>query len=352
LTWLALQKEKLGQLKAVVIVYKTQLWNLADVYSLNQPLVDSWLHEAEKFVPDLNCVDLKKWMKLRRPNTPTDVFIVQISCIQKEGNRFQKFLTNLPFKYLIIDEAHAWVRGQQSNVSNQLKFLRNHLLPRTSAVYLLSGTPFKGKMQFDLVETLKSLAPEARRGKWLVKFLDDEGAVEESEPTACYTTPALTALSRDWENISHQRKTQMLVPLLLLRTSKTKIDGVTIMPDYEESLVAILSGEIPFKELRKEIQYRENLLSWYYAQRDKGGANRYVLGRWVSYSSSVIKRNWVTQREDPTWWDSFTLEDASEFARGACLVKLLRCWKNQGKKPIVFASAVFHQQFAGKVIPL
>lgn len=349
MTWLALQKEKLGQLKAVVIVYKTQLWNLADVYSLNQPLVDSWLHEAEKFVPDLNCIDLKKWMKSRRPNTPIDVYIMQISCIQKQGNRFQKFLTSLQFKYLIIDEAHAWVRGQQSNVSNQLNFLRNHLLPRTSAVYLLSGTPFKGKMQFDLVETLKSLAPEARRGKWLVRFVDGEDAVEESEPTACYTTPALTVLSRDWEKISHQTKTQMLVPLLLLRTSKTKIDGVTIMPDYEESLVAVSSGEIPLEELGQEIKFRENLLDRYYAKRGKGGANRYVLGRWLSYSSWVIQRNWG--RDDPTWWDSFTLQNANQFARGACLVKLLRCWKSQGKKPIVFASAVFHQQFAGKVIP-
>ena len=141
----------------------------------------------------------------------------------------------------------------------------------------------------------------------------------------------------------------MLVPILLLRTSDTEIDGQRIMPNYMQRLVEVDDGEIAYQMIRQEVFQRERLLSAHLDDVD-GGPNRYTLARWLSYSSWVINKNWNRYREDPCWWDNFTLRDAMEFERGRRLVELLKARKAQGKKTIVFAHAVFHQQFAARVI--
>ena len=86
-------------------------------------------------------------------------------------------------------------------------------------------------------------------------------------------------------------KTQLLVPILLLRTSDTKIDGQPIMPNYMQHLIEVADGEIPYAKIEAEIFQRERLLSDHLGNAI-GGPNRYTLGRWLSYSSSVINKKW------------------------------------------------------------
>jgi len=203
-------------------------------------------------------------------------------------------------------------------------------------------------MRFDFIETIKSLSSATRRSKWTLRFRD-EMTNEESEPTACYTDDALKKLSDDWDNVSSLVKTQMLVPILLLRTSDTLIDGERIMFNYLERLVELKDGEISYAQIENEIGRRETILNEH-VQR-VGGTTRYALGRWLSYSSWVIKKGWNTHgREDTHWWDGFTLDDAREFERGRCLVDMLNGRRNAGQKTIIFAFAIFHQQFAAKVM--
>jgi hypothetical protein len=81
-------------------------------------------------------------------------------------------------------------------------------LPKAHAVYLLSGTPFPHKMQFDLIEILKSLGSSARREYWTVKLVDE---VELRD----YGDVALDHLKSEWCQIPASHKTQLLVPLMI-----------------------------------------------------------------------------------------------------------------------------------------
>ena len=80
----------------------------------------------------------------------------------------------------------------------QLAFLRTTLLPRAQAVYLLSDTPFVGNMNFDMIETVKSLATSPRCVKWTLRF-HDENRNQEGKPGACYMDEALQNLFKNWD---------------------------------------------------------------------------------------------------------------------------------------------------------
>ena len=219
-------------------------------------------------------------------------------------------------------------------------------------VFLLSGTPFVGKMCFDMIETIKSLTAPSRRSRWCVKFHDQEET--DAEPSYCYTDEKLEELRRQWDSTAAKQKTEMLAPLLLMRTALTEIDGVPIMPNYLAQLVENKGGEIPYKAIEQEINYRKQLIAKYAPKPTKDdpkrGANSYVLGRWLSYSPWLLERGWIRLgRDDVDWWKGFSLADATRFERGRHLYELLEGWRRVGKKPIVFATAVFHQQFAAQV---
>ena len=161
---------------------------------------------------------------------------------------------------------------------------------------MLSGTPFVGNMRFDMVETIKSLAVPSRRAKWTVRIWNEEaragaGAGAEPEPVFCYSDEALQKLTEDWETVDPTVKTQMLIPLLLLCTADTIIDGQPIMLNYMGNLVEVSDGEITQAQIVKEMKFRTEMLDAYLWEQCKG-PNRYVLARWLSYSSRVLSRQW------------------------------------------------------------
>jgi len=248
-----------------------------------------------------------------------------------------------------------WIRGQKGKLSNQLTFLRTTLLNRPHAVFVLSGTPFVGNMQFDMVETIKSLALPSRRAKWTVRIWNEEaragagagaGVGAEPEPVFCYSDKALQKLTEDWEIVDPTAKTQMLVPLLLLRTADTIIYGHPIMPNYMGNLVEASDGEITQAQIAKEMNFRTEMLDAYLWEQSKGPI-RYMLARWLSYSSWVLSRQWNNEgRENVAWWNGFSMKEVKEFERGRRLIKMLDEWKREGKRIIIFARAVFHQQYA------
>lgn len=314
---------------------------------LGPNLVRTWLVEGEKFAPDLRMVNLEEWMKRKNPQI-VDVIVTQKSALQRDTS-IRQALAKIGFKYLIVDECHDWVRGRPSETSNQLNFLRSSLLPRADAVFLLSGTPFVGRMQFDLIETIKSLANSTRRATWKAQ-LNTNPESHETTAVHCYTDEQLQKLDEEWMDVSHLVKTQMLVPILLIRTPATFIDGKSIMEDFMAKIKEMNDGDITHgNSLVLEMQQRETLLN----QHETTGASkttRYTYARWTAFSSQVITRRWnALGRDDPSWWDNFTIADACEYERGRRLVHMLQSRKQANKKTIVFASAVFHQQFAAHV---
>lgn len=319
---------------------------------MNRPgsnLIRTWLVEGKKFAPDLRMADLEEWAKRRNPQ-PVDVIVTQKSVLQR-NSRTRQVLESVGFKYLIVDECHDWVRGRPSETSNQLNFLRSNLSPRADAVFFLSGTPFVGCMQFDVIETIKSLATPTRRAVWKAQ-LNMNPDRQETTAVCCYTDEWLRRLDKQWKDTSHLVKTQMLFPILLIRTPNTLIDGKPIMEDFMAKMKEKPDGDITYDAaLVLEIQKREKLLDEY----EMAGASkitRYTYGRWTAYSSHVVMCDWNFRgRENPSWWDNFTIADAREFERGRRLVQILESYKRSGKKTIVFASAIFHQQFAAHVNP-
>jgi hypothetical protein len=275
-------------------------------------LVDSWLKEAKKWIPHFAVADFVK-----TPTKRADVFVIQKSVLQRTtGTR--DTLTSLRFKYLIVDECQTWVRGQPSHLSNQLHFYRTRLLPKADAVYLLSGTPFPGQMRFDFIETIKSLACSARREKWSIKFSN------EDEPSFCYSDEALKALDEKWVETPMDKKAQMLVPILLRRTGTSLIDKEPVMVNYMAMLHEVDDGDILVKDIYEEMTVRNAILDRLFTEK-RSSTDRYTLGRWLAWTSQVTKRDWSNSgRNNPRWWDNFTLEDASEFERGRRLVQILK----------------------------
>jgi len=270
-----------------------------------------------------------------------DINVIQLSALQTA--RRSAIVKLLKFKYLIVDEAHQWVRGAKGQTkSNQLSLYRTVLIQKAEAVFLLSGTPFKGDMNFDLPETIKSLAPDARRLKWTVSVNDDD--VQSS--LAAYGDSELDKLRNGWKTFTSQHKSRMLIPIMIRRTSRTEIDGVRISENWLSKLLYLGAGRIAKNDLMSEMEKRERLVSEWVVGPMK---DKVYEARCVSYSSRYITHDWRNGHRDPSWWDSFSLTDAREFKRGQVLVGLLQDWKKRGMKPMIFAYSRFHQQFAARV---
>ena len=172
------------------------------------------------------------------------------------------------------------------------------------------------------------------------------------EPAVCYSDEALQKPTEDWKLVDPTVKMQMLVPLLMLRTADTIINGQPIMPNYMGNLAKVSDGEITQEQITEEMKFRTEMLDAYLWEQSKG-PNRYVLARWLSYSSWVLSRQWNSEgRENVAWWNGFDMKEVKEFERGRRLVKMLDEWKQEGKRIIIFARAVFHQQYAAQVLSL
>ena len=199
-----------------------------------------------------------------------------------------------------------------------------------------------------MVETIKSLATPARRQNWVIRREDTQ------QSHGMYSEEALRNLTQHWESVSSQEKTLLLVPILLRRTADTEIDGQRIMPNFMAMLVEDSLGEIQYSQIMTEMQEREQLLSTFLKDKTQhGGTQRYTLARWMSYSSWALTKNWGScGREDVNWWKGFGLKDAKEYERERRLVEILKSYQREGKKPIIFAHAIFHQQFAAMVLSI
>jgi len=298
-------------------------------------LTKNWIDECRKFLPDLRIADLKEYRRHRTVN----VFITQKSVLRNHSER-RRFLVKHPPKYVIIDECHDWIRGNKSELSKQLRFWREELLPYVEAMYGLSGTIVMGEPKWDLCESIKSVAPENRRRKWFNT---------NREPDK-YTDVALKTLYDNWNEIDVTAKQNLLVPIMLLRNEFTIIDGQPAMKNYRTMLVPMPEAKISLSELdvNNERQRREEMVR----QMTKGNSTAaMVLARWLAWSSWLVTHKWIEEgRGSKNWWNNFTLKDAMEFARGRKLVSVLQKIKRNGGRPVIFAEYIFLLEYAAKVL--
>ena len=299
-----------------------------------------WIAEAKKWVPNHLVVD-----ELNE-NLNSDVVVIPVHFLQRHSERRERVL-NFKFKYLIVDECHSWVRGQPGSMSNQLFCLRSLLVPRAQAVFFLTGTPFKGNVCWDFIETIRSLGSANCRDKWITNLSLDPDDPSKQEPSYAYTDEALRSLRNTWNHVPPIAKAQMLIPIMIRRTPNSRIDGTTVVEDYFARLVRVGEGDINIESLGDEMRRRDTILHGL----GLGGTKRFNVARCLAWSKCYVTRNWeLYGQSDPDWWRTFTLRDACEYKRGKTLVAILRKWRSDGYRPIIFAHSVFHQQFASRVL--
>ena len=220
----------------LVIVYMAFIicW-LTGINRLGEPLINSWIAEAAKWTPRHSTVcDF-----IKRGGT-ADVYVITMTTLQRR--RTAELIRRLNYKIVIVDECHSWVRGRPEQVSSQLTEFRSFLAPKAQAVYFLSGTPFKGDLHFDVVETIKSLAPAGRRGTWTGNVTPD--GQNAQVPVNAYTDEALRNLYVDWDRIPSEYKSQVFLPIMLRRTPQTSIEGKPGISNYLALLVEMKEGNI------------------------------------------------------------------------------------------------------------
>jgi len=275
-------------------------------------------------------------------------------------------LLKVKFKHLVLDESHAWVRGRLGQTrSNQLTCLRDHLLRRSSATWHLSGTVFPGDANFDLPQTIMSLATNEQRQTWAVdltpkypttineagqEVLDErEEEVIKQLSTLNYSDEGLLRLRTEWLTILPAVKSRFLVPIMIRRTGESKIDGKALCIDWMSNARYDMNGEISLTTLAPEIQRRTDVIRNSNTQY-LAAPNRMLVRRLVAYSSKAIEITKIKSKNKlRAAWESFTLRDASEFERGRRLIKILSELRSRGLKPIIFAAWQLHLQFAARV---
>lgn len=303
---------------------------------MNRPTLLSWLKEGKTYLPSLNMLNVIHYKN--RTNKTPDVYLATISTLRRD-NSLRDFIASIPFRYLFVDEAHYWVRGSPSpTMASQLTFYRNILLAKAQVVWFMSGTIFPGQIKYDFVETIRSLGSSEKRAAWTLT--DNEGNV-----TAPYGDAQLLNLSQKWDEIPSPSKTAMLIPLMLMRTQRTMIKGERAMEAVQDKLQEMFDGDIPHDAIKNEITQRQELVHRFC--ENSNIVNKYNVARWSSYSSQMITRQWnISGRTNTSWWSGFSIDDAMEYERGRRFVNILQQLRKDRRRPLVFAYAVFHQQWA------
>ena len=266
------------------------------------------------------------------------------------------------FRHLIIDESHTWVRGRAGNErANQLRFLREHLLPKAETVWHLSGTVFPAETKFDLQQTLMSLATNRVRKLWKFdlppKLLQiEDSAIDPRETSTIeqlaslgYDDESLRNLYQKWDNIEADVKSRLLVPIILRRTGSSVIDGKQVSIDWAARVQYKAAGEIPLCDIQQEMEERRGMMRDFVTPRNL--VSRLLTTRNLSWSSWAIDESIgnLGQQQLREKWKKFTLADARRFRRGRILIDILENLKREGLKPIIFSSWVFQLQFAARV---
>jgi len=206
-----------------------------------------------------------------------------------------------------------------------------------------------GKIKWDYIQMIISLGTSGRRSKWHVPLDEEEKAGVPYQ--LGYGDGELEQLHANWEKTPDVIKTKLLIPAMLRRTLQTRIDGKPVVEkDYFKDRIVDRSCEIDIEDIEEEIGERNGILAQLGFNGNGPRLHRYIIARYLAFTSKAVRDDWRAHgAKSKDWWNGFTTGDVGEFERGRVLLRKLRELKAKGKKPIVFAHYVFHQQFAAQV---
>jgi|SRR5271168_1378769 len=252
---------------------------------------------------------------------------------------------------VVADEAHDFLRGQhnaKNDLSNTLK-LWYKLQPRTTSMFLLSGSPFMTKVTHDFVALTKAIATNEKREKWSPDC-SDEG---------------LDNLTRGWIGMEERKyqleekeqrdirskMTETLALYTLRRDETSSIRGQKVMVDYFAQCFDNKTALVPSDD-GKELREREELYA-----RFKGNelAKRLTQQRnddmrCLCFSQRFLQwQRCRSPRQRAQVWDSYTLEEGRNYIRTRALIEYLREKKQKGDGVIVYAQRCFQAELAMKV---
>jgi hypothetical protein len=138
-----------------------------------------------------------------------------------------------------------------------------------------------GKIQWDYIQLIKSLATSGRRSTWPV-VMDDKDRFSIKYDIG-YTDNHLSLLDTNWDKTPDPIKTKLLIPVMLRRTLQTIIDGQrAVEKDYFENMVVDRSGEIAIEDIQDEITLRNKLIDEYIGRDPLVRVDRYIMARYLA----------------------------------------------------------------------
>jgi len=248
---------------------------------------------------------------------------------------------------VIADEAHDFLRGQQTTQSHTLKMWC--LLQRqTTSMFILTGTPFMTKITHDFVAITKAVALNSKRGSWSPDCTDE----------------GLSKLIQGWVGVADRRyqreeerqltirrkMTETLAIFTIRRDEKSVVHGKKVMKDFLNSCHNI---EDPLRPGDNGAEVREQD-SIYADWRGQSGTRltqqRNDDMRCLCFSYRFVQ--WVHCSNDTDRariWDSYSLAEAQSQIRTRALVGELRLAKATGNKIIIYVQRRFQAELVLKV---
>lgn len=273
-----------------------------------------------------------------------DVVLITSQTLQNsQGN----WIFESDWHTVIADEAHDFLRGQQTTQSHTLK-MWFMLQSRAISFFLLTGTPFMTKITHDFVAITKAVALNSKRGSWSPDCTDD----------------GLSKLIEGWIGVADRRyqqeeakqlsirrkMTATLAIFTIRRDEKSVIRGKKVMNDFLSSCHNIEDPLHPVDN-GAEVRERERIYADWRGQNGKKlTQQRNDDMRCLCFSYRFIE--WSNCRNDTDRagiWNSYTLTEANRHIRTRVLIEELWLANATGNKIIIYVQRRFLAELAMKV---
>ena len=251
---------------------------------------------------------------------------------------------------VIADEAHDFLRGQhnaRNDLSNTLKIWYK-LQPRTTSMFLLTGSPFMTKITHDFVALTKAIATNEKRDKWSPDC-SDQGL--QNLITGWIGMEERRYRQEEEEQRRIRRTMTDTLALYTLRRDETStIRGQKVMVDYFAQCFDNKDPLIPL-DGGKELREREEL----YAKFKGNEAKRLTQQRnddmrCLCFSERFLRwQSLRSARDRAQVWNSYSLEEGRKYIRTRALIEYLKEKKQKGDGVIIYALRCFQAELAMKV---
>jgi len=274
-----------------------------------------------------------------------DVVITTAQTLQNDRG---SWIFDSDWHTVIADEAHDFLRGQQTTQSHTLK-MWFMLQSQTFSMFLLTGTPFMTKITHDFVAITRAVALNSKRGLWSPDCTDEGLRKLVQGWVGVADRRYQNDREKEKQSSIRQEMTATLAIFTIRRDEKSVVRGEKVMKDF---LSACLNIEDPLQPTDggAEVREREDKYAAWRGQNDKRLTQRRNDDmRCLCFSYRFIKWSNCSDTDRARIWDSYTLAEGNCHIRTKALIEELRLAKTTGNKIIIYVQRRFLAELAMKV---